>query len=307
MLVGVFLAAMASSAFLQVDELDQQLKKLIGPLGSEKPEEREAARAELRRLVGRNRKIMRRLVNDLLKREKDPEVRAALIDGAAKTYSMDDLSFEAVFPKETLTVREAGSSNTRFRMRVRNNDDEEIVLIRDFKLSVLDPEGMAVRTSTYWGAGYRPSGCFLAAAAFLRIPAGHVMEWEEILSAYQSEMRVFQGYEPPKPGVYTLRFTVGYDREAFKKGCRDGCAGHDLADKPWNQALEGKRTFDVKLTLREETAEEQAAAKKLEEWMVDLMDRYRTRKITVTELHAALDRAKLDSKNRQRVLSVTQE
>lgn len=307
MMVLVVLAAVAASAGFQASELDDELKKLVAPLGSEKPEEREAARTQLRALVGRNRKVLRMLVNDLLETQKDPEVRAALIDAVARTYSMEDLSFEAVFPKESLTVREAGSSNTRFRIRLRNTDEEEIALIRDFKLTVLDPEGKPLQTSTYIGAGLRPSGCFLAAAPFLRIPAGHVMEWEEILSSYGGEMRVFQGYEPPKPGVYTLRFTVGFDREAFKKLCRDGCAGHDLPDKPWNHALEGKRTFDVKLTVREETSEEQAAARKLDQWMVDLMERYRTGKISRTQLHEAIDEAKLDYKNRQRVLSATRD
>jgi hypothetical protein len=295
------------AAFLQPAELDQELKKLVAPLGSEKPEEREAARGELRRLVGRNRRVMRMLVNDLLKTQKDPEVRAALLDGAAKTYSMEDLSFEVVFPKESLTVREAGSTNTRFRMRVRNNDSEEISLIRDFKLTILDPEGKLLQRTTYFTAGYRASGCLLASVPFLKIPAGHVMEWEEMIPAYDGEHRVHQGYEPPKPGVYTLQFAVGFDRDAFKKSCRDGCAGHDQADKPWARALEGKRMFEVKLTVREETAEEQAEVRKLEAWMVEIMEQYRAKKLTLTDLYKAIDSAKLDNKNRQRVLSVTRE
>jgi len=304
---ALILAAVLSSTILQPDELDQRLKKLLTPLGAEKPEEREAARAELARLVARNRKVMRMLLYDLLEEQEDAEVRAALIQGLSKTYSMEDLSLEVLFPKESLTVREAGSSNTRFRMRVRNNDDEELVLIRDFKLEVLGPEGKPLKTSTYIGAGVRPSGCFLAAAPFLRIPAGHVMEWDECLSAYGAEMRVYQGYEPPRPGTYTLRFTVAFDRAAFKKACRDGCVGHDQAEQPWNCALEGKRTFDVKLSVRAETAEEQAAAATLEKWMDDLMEQYRARKIDTSRLHEAIDKAKLDYKDRQRVLRVTRE
>ena len=305
-MISVLLAAILSPAFFQPAELDQELRKLVGPLGSEKPEEREAARADLRGLVGRNRKVMRKLVNNLLKSQKDPEVRAALLEGVTKTYSMDDLSFEVVFPRETLTVREAGSTNTRFKMRVRNNDEDEIAVIRDFALVVLDPEGMPLKRRGFT-AGYRLPGCFLEEAPFLKIPGGHVMEWEEVLSAYQSQYRAYQGYEPPRPGVYTLQFSVAFDRPAFKKSCREACAGHDVADKPWNRALEGQRTFDVKLTVREETAEEQAAAKKLEQWMDELMDQYRARKIDLAGLYKAIEKAKLDSKNRNRVLQVTQE
>ncbi len=306
-MILVLLAVAAFSPSFQVAELDQELKKLVAPLGSDKSEERDAAKAELWRLVSRNRRVMRRILRERLKEQKNPAVRVAFLDGVAKTYSMDDLSFEVVFPKESLTVREAGSSNTRFRMRVRNNDDEEIALIRDFKLAVLDPEGQPYKHTTFWGHGLRPSGCFLPAAQFLRIPAGHVMEWEERLCAYEGQMRVFQGWEPHRTGVYTLRFTVEFDRDAFKKRCSDGCADHDLVDKPWNGALEGKRTFDVKLTLREETAEEQAAVRKHEQWMGELMDQYRAKKITLTQLYKAIDEAKLDSKDRQRVLAVTRD
>lgn len=292
---------------LQADELEKRFKSVVAQLGSEKPEERAAAQAELAKLIARDRKLLRGMIEEALEEEKDAEVREALARATARTYSLDDVTLEVQFSKPALTVREAGSSKTQFRMRVRNADAGEIVLVRDFGLEVLDPEGKALGTSAYIGAGIRPSGCFLKAAPFITIPGGHVLEWEECLSAYGSEMRAFKGYEPPRPGAYTLRFTYAYDAAAFKAHCTDRCPGHEDLERPWNRALAGKKVFEVKLVVREETPDEKAASAAHEKWIQDLMERYRAKKITVTQLHEEVDKAGLDYRDRQRVLSVTRE
>jgi hypothetical protein len=98
-----------------------------------------------------------------------------------------------------------------------------------------------------------------------------------------------------------------FDRSTFRQRCPDNCASHDLADKPWNRALEGKRTFEFKLQVREETAEEKAASARHEKGMTDLMDQFRVGKIDLSGLIDAIDKAKLDQKDRQRVLGVTRE
>jgi hypothetical protein len=118
---------------------------------------------------------------------------------------------------------------------------------------------------------------------------------------------ILKGYEPPRPGTYLLRFTTAFERAAFRSSCRRNCADHVNRDRPWNRALEGKRTFEVKLVVREETAEEKDAAAKHEKWMTDLMEQYRAGKIDASGLVEAVRNAKLDHRDTQRVYGVMRE
>jgi hypothetical protein len=291
----------------QSGELESRFRKLLPRLAADSPQEREAAHADLAAFVAKNRRFARQILRDTLPVVKEAEVRAVLLDALDRTRSLEDVSLEAVFPRESLTVREAGSSNTRFRMRVRNGDEDELVVVRDFAPELLDPDGKRVETCLCIGAGLRPSGCFLEASTFLVIPPGHVIEWEESLAAYRGQARVLQGWQPARAGTHVLRFTLAFDREAFRKRCRDGCATHGLPDRPWNRAVEGSRSFETRLVLREESAEEKAAVARHEAWMKDLMDRYRAKRIGLAELFDAVEKAKLDQRDRQRVLSVTRD
>jgi len=299
----------AALTLAQADNLEQQLEKLFAPLGSETPAVREKARGELRKLAATNRPVMRMLLRDQIREQKDLEVRSALAEAVDATFSLDDVSLEVRFPKDSLTVREAGSTNTRFQLRLRNNDpDDDVVLVKDLGLEVLQPDGKPLPTTLFMGMGILPPGCFLAAGvSYVTVPAGHVLEWEECLAGYKSESRVIKGYEPPQPGTYVLRFTYAFQRAPFRNRCTQRCADHLNVDKPWNRALEGQRTFEVKLLVRAESAEEKEAAARHEKWMADLMDRYRTGKIDASELVQTVQKAKLDHKDTQRVYGVMRE
>jgi hypothetical protein len=52
-------------------------------------------------------------------------------------------------------------------------------------------------------------------------------------------------------GKYQLVFTYELDRKAYKALCNSGCKHHDDPDRPWNKAVEMKRTIKAVLKVKE--------------------------------------------------------
>ncbi len=242
---------LAVALLIQTD-FEKGLDDLITKLRSNELSVRDEARVALTKLVRSDRKAARPALKARLEKEKDADVKAALTDALASLVTLDDVKMEVVLPKDGLTLAQARADKAAFKIRITNGSDATIVLYRSWTLEVLDAAGAAVKKDRNLGRwGMRESGCFLAQHGFVEIAAGASLDLDEGILNYHGDMNLIMGFKLPSAGAYTLKLTYTFARDAFRKRCKDGCKDHDGGDKAWNRALEGERTFEANLEVKQ--------------------------------------------------------
>ncbi len=248
-------------SLLAQDALAGEVDALLAELASEKIERRSEARRRLvERMKSADRAKARALLAERLKAATDEEVRGALAEAWGPLAGLDDVGLELVLPAAPIPLREARTSFT-FKVRIRNASPVRLVLSAYRSLDVLGADGKAVEGNLAIGRwGVRPDGCFLEAQPFLSLAPGEIHEAKASLKFYDSDPEMMLGWSLPAAGAYTLRVTYAFDRAACRSRCRSGCAGHEEPRRPWSRALEGKKSVEAKLEVREETPKEREAS-----------------------------------------------
>jgi hypothetical protein len=94
------------------------------------------------------------------------------------------------------------------------------------------------------------SPSILEEIAFVTLDAGQTHDVTVNLNNYTSDPDFITGWQLTQPDEYDLLVSCQFDREVAKEKYGQGCVNIDGTDKPWNQAVELKRTEELRLVVQ---------------------------------------------------------
>lgn len=183
-----------------------------------------------------------------LKAKKEAERQAERAERAKK------IQMEIVLPESEVSLRQANSSRFRFIIKITNPTDVPTVLAPFYTLKILDADGEPLRLTRRidrWGLD-KSEECRLEEIEFDLVPPQKSREISCHIREFRFDPNALIGYRFPAAGEYTLVVTHDFKASSFVARCKKPqCRYHDHEDKPWNRALELKRTMTAKLTVTE--------------------------------------------------------
>lgn len=160
------------------------------------------------------------------------------------------LEFQVEGPKSPVSLAEVNSRALAITFKIRNLSDREVVVWPFLELHLIAPDGKPLQRALNRGRFGASAGSLIESINFVTIAAGKAHEMKFNLRLFEYDLMTLTGWRIEERGTYTLKMQYVFDRKAAKKALGQGCKDLGNAQKPWNRAIEVKKTAALKLIVK---------------------------------------------------------